>query len=49
MTPDPRWNGMPRVMAAAAVKAGRNVLAVHCRQKDGAQAIDVGLVRVQHP
>ena len=30
-----------------ALKQGRNVIAVHCQQKEGAQAIDVGIVRVQ--
>ena len=33
--------------AASALKQGRNVIAVHCQQKEGAQAIDVGIVRVQ--
>jgi hypothetical protein len=33
--------------AARALKAGRNVVAVQCRQTTGAQAIDVGIVRVQ--
>ena len=33
--------------AARALKAGRNVIAVRCRQTKGAQAIDVGVIRVQ--
>jgi len=32
---------------ARSLKQGRNVIAVHCRQTQGAQAIDVGIVRVQ--
>ena len=33
--------------AAEALKTGRNVIAVRCSQTKGAQAIDVGIVRVQ--
>jgi hypothetical protein len=32
---------------ARAVKAGRNTIAVQCRQTKGAQAIDVGMVGVR--
>jgi hypothetical protein len=35
------------VDAAKALKQGRNVIAVRCRQTKGAQAIDAGIVRVQ--
>jgi len=35
--------------AAAALRAGTNTLAVHVKQTDGGQYLDVGIVRLEVP